>query len=62
MAETNAEAEAKVRAALPSGAGLEKFRQIVEQQGGDPRIVDDYARLPRAPHHDRDHRGPGRVT
>ncbi len=44
-----ADAEAKVRAALKNGAGLEKFRQIVEQQGGDPRIVDDYSRLPTAP-------------
>ena len=45
-----ADAEAKVRRALSSGAGLEVFRKIVAQQGGDPRIVDDYAGLPRAPH------------
>jgi pyrimidine-nucleoside phosphorylase len=50
LAETDGEAETKVRAALKSGAGLEKFRQIVEQQGGDPRIVDDYSRLPHSPH------------
>jgi thymidine phosphorylase len=42
-------AEARVRAALSSGAGLEKFRQIVERQGGDPRAVDDVGRLPSAP-------------
>ena len=42
-------AEAKVRDALASGRGLEKFRQIIEQQGGDPRVVDDYRRLPTAP-------------
>jgi len=51
LAETDADAEAKVRAALASGAGLEKFRRVVEQQGGDPRIVDDDGRLPRAPKH-----------
>ncbi|MCS6816997.1 MAG: thymidine phosphorylase [Blastocatellia bacterium] len=33
---------------LHSGAALEKFREIVEAQGGDPRVVDDYARLPQA--------------
>jgi len=33
---------------LQSGAALEKFRQIIEAQGGDPRVVDDYTRLPQA--------------
>jgi len=49
LANSDAEAEDKVQTALASGAGLEKFRGIVEQQGGDPRIVDDYERLPQAP-------------
>ncbi|HEX3150954.1 MAG TPA: thymidine phosphorylase [Gemmataceae bacterium] len=49
LATADAEAEAKVRVALTSGAGLEKFRQIVAQQGGDPRIVDDYAGFAKAP-------------
>jgi pyrimidine-nucleoside phosphorylase len=44
-----AAAEGRVRAAIASGAGVEKFRQIVEHQGGDPRVVDDYSRLPSAP-------------
>ena len=44
-----AEADARVRQALTRGAGLEKFRAIIEAQGGDPRVVDDYARLPRPP-------------
>jgi pyrimidine-nucleoside phosphorylase len=39
-------AEARVRQALASGAGLERFRQIIEEQRGDPRVVDDYGRLP----------------
>jgi thymidine phosphorylase len=46
-----AAAEARVRAALASGQGLEKFRQMIERQGGDPRVVDEYARLPRAASH-----------
>ncbi|HVK10195.1 MAG TPA: thymidine phosphorylase [Gemmataceae bacterium] len=50
LAATNEEAEAKVRAALTGGAGLEKFRQMIEHQGGDPRIVDDVSWLPKAPH------------
>ena len=49
VAATNEEAERQVRAALASGAGLEKWRQIVEAQGGDPRVVDDYQRLPISP-------------
>ncbi len=34
---------------IASGAGLDRFRQIIEQQGGDPRVVDDYSRMPAAP-------------
>jgi pyrimidine-nucleoside phosphorylase len=49
IANSDAEAEARVRAVLMSGAGLEKFRQIVERQGGDPRVVDDYDDFPSAP-------------
>ena len=50
LASSDADAESKVRAALANGAGLDKFRQIVERQGGDPRIVDDYSVLLKAPH------------
>jgi pyrimidine-nucleoside phosphorylase len=32
--------------ALSRGLGLEKFRQMVRVQGGDPRVVDDYILLP----------------
>ena len=49
VAKSDAEAESMVRAALASGAGLEKFRQIVERQGGDPRVVDDYSGFAAAP-------------
>jgi pyrimidine-nucleoside phosphorylase len=40
-----AEAERLVRAAITSGAGLERFRRMVERQGGDPGVVDDPSRL-----------------
>jgi pyrimidine-nucleoside phosphorylase len=43
------DAEARIRRALTSGEGVERFRRMVAQQGGDPRIVDDYALLPAAP-------------
>ena len=36
----------RVRRALASGAALEKFGQVVENQGGDRRIIEDRARLP----------------
>jgi pyrimidine-nucleoside phosphorylase len=39
----------QVRRAIASGAGLDRFRQIIEVQGGDPKIVDDYGRLPHVP-------------
>jgi pyrimidine-nucleoside phosphorylase len=43
------DAERRVRATIASGEGLERFRPIIENQGGDPRVVDDYGRLPSAP-------------
>lgn len=39
-----------IRAALTSGAALERFRRVVEWQGGDPRVVDDPGRLAVARH------------
>jgi pyrimidine-nucleoside phosphorylase len=42
------DAERRVRDALESGRGLEKFRQIIAAQGGDPRVIDDPALLPLA--------------
>lgn len=46
---TDGLAESRVRNALSSGIGLERFRAMVEQQCGDPRICDDPTRLPKAP-------------
>jgi len=42
-------ARATVRQTVESGAALEKLRQVIEAQGGDPRVVDDDSLLPRAP-------------
>jgi len=39
-------AERRVRQAIASGEGVEKFRAIIEAQGGDPRVIDDSARMP----------------
>jgi pyrimidine-nucleoside phosphorylase len=44
------QARARVMEALVSGAGLEKFRELVALQGGDPRVIDDYGLLPTATH------------
>ena len=49
QAETSAQAEAKVRQALESGQGLEKFREIIAHQGGNPNVVDHYGNLPSVP-------------
>jgi pyrimidine-nucleoside phosphorylase len=46
VADDLADAEQQARDAIASGAGLDRFRKIVEAQGGDPRVVDDPARLP----------------
>jgi pyrimidine-nucleoside phosphorylase len=42
-------AERRVRQALASGEGLEKFRQMIAFQGGNPAVTDDYSLLPSAP-------------
>ena len=43
------DAGARVDEALASGKALARFAQLIERQGGDPAIVDDYSRLPVAP-------------
>jgi pyrimidine-nucleoside phosphorylase len=35
---------------IRSGSALEKFRQIITAQGGDPAVIDDPKRLPQAKH------------
>jgi len=49
VAATPEAAEESVRRALASGSGVEAFRRIIEHQGGDARVIDDYRRLPHAP-------------
>ena len=49
LEQDDARAEARVLDALASGAGVEKLRAIIEFQGGNPRVVDDYGCLPAAP-------------
>jgi pyrimidine-nucleoside phosphorylase len=44
------EAKEKVSRARMDGRGLEKFREIISKQGGDPRVIDDYSLLPTAPY------------
>ena len=48
-AATLREARRQLIAALESGAGLAKFRELVAAQGGDVRAIDEPSRLPRAP-------------
>ncbi len=43
-------ARARVRAAIEDGSALEKFRDIIAAQGGDPGVIDDPSRLPAAAH------------
>jgi pyrimidine-nucleoside phosphorylase len=47
-AKTRAEAEARLERAIASGDGLERLALCVRLHGGDPRVVDDPDRLPRA--------------
>jgi pyrimidine-nucleoside phosphorylase len=41
-------ARARVRSALASGQGLQKLREVIEAQGGEPRVCDDPTLLPAA--------------
>jgi pyrimidine-nucleoside phosphorylase len=47
VASDRSDAARRARAAIASGAGLERFRRIIEAQGGNPRVVDDDSLLPR---------------
>jgi len=42
-------ASTRVDEALASGRALARFAQVIERQGGDPRVIDDYRLLPAAP-------------
>jgi pyrimidine-nucleoside phosphorylase len=49
-AKTGQEAQTLLRSALLGGKALQKFRELVKAQGGDPGIVDEPRRLPLAKH------------
>jgi pyrimidine-nucleoside phosphorylase len=42
-------ARRRLEATVSSGAALDRFAKMTAAQGGDPHVVDDYARLPTAP-------------
>lgn len=44
------EAEELLKEAISSGRALEKFKQFIVNQGGDPTVVDHPERLPQAPY------------
>jgi len=46
VAKTAAEARKLAQKAIDSGEALDRFRRIIEVQGGDPHVVDDVSRLP----------------
>jgi pyrimidine-nucleoside phosphorylase len=45
---TPGSARARFDAAVGSGAALERLARVIAEQGGDPRVIDDYSRLPKA--------------
>ncbi len=50
VAGTVQEGKEKAASMIASGAGLDKFSEIVRLQGGDPRVIEDPEKLPRAAH------------
>lgn len=48
VAESSAEARARLEQTITSGSALAKFRELVTAQGGDARVLDDSMRLPQA--------------
>jgi pyrimidine-nucleoside phosphorylase len=46
LASSPAQARRLLMRALSRGLGLEKFRQMVRAQGGNPKVIDDYNMLP----------------
>ncbi len=47
-AKNSEEGKELIQKAIDSGSGLEKFKEIVKAQGGDPSFVDDFSKLPQA--------------
>lgn len=40
----------KAQQSIDDGSALEKFRDLIKNQGGDEKVVDDYSRLPQTKH------------
>jgi pyrimidine-nucleoside phosphorylase len=47
--QSEAAAATRVASALSSGRALNTFARMIERQGGNPRVVEDYSLLPSAP-------------
>lgn len=48
VARDHDEARRRMEVAISSGRAAERFQQVIEAQGGDPRVVDDPSLLPQA--------------
>ena len=48
VAADTAEARRRLQKVIDDGSAFRKFQQIIEAQGGDPRSIEDYSRLPTA--------------
>jgi len=42
------EAKEYLKSVIKSGKALEKFRELIIAQGGDPKVIDDYTKFPQA--------------
>lgn len=51
LAKTHSAGIRKAKEALKSGRALKVFREMIERQGGNPNVIDDYSLLPQASHH-----------
>ncbi|HET8933892.1 MAG TPA: thymidine phosphorylase, partial [Polyangiales bacterium] len=49
LARNGREARDQLTQAIENGAALEKLKRVIQAQGGDPRVIDEPDRLPRAP-------------
>jgi pyrimidine-nucleoside phosphorylase len=49
VASDRTDAAVRCRRALESGEALERLAAIIERQGGNPRVIDDYSLMPQAP-------------
>ena len=52
LAKDDEAARRLLRTSIDSGAAMEKFLQVVEAQGGDPRVLEQPGLLPKARHHE----------